>query len=100
MNQADAEDLFNTEERLRAILTPVKPRPAFGGELKRKLLSEAYKQELERNQRWLLIAAGLGGLVYALSVLALGIRASGWLVSLLALFLGWKKRQASMRPAH
>ncbi|MBM2851031.1 MAG: hypothetical protein HW418_3973, partial [Anaerolineales bacterium] len=46
------------------------------------------------HQHWLLLAAGLGGLVYVGSVMVLGVKASLWVLGILATLLGWKKQQA------
>ncbi len=98
MNEKEIEELnlFDTAARVKAALTPAIPRPAFVAELKRRLMREAHEQQTERRQRWLFIAAGAGSLMYVLGVLALGLRTSLWLVSLVALILGWKKRAATL----
>jgi hypothetical protein len=85
-------ELFGVADRLKAALTPVTPRPAFVRQLKQQLIREARDQQATRQQQVILVVAGLGGVLYAAGMLALGVRASLWMFGLVALWLGWKKR--------
>ena len=98
--QPQLAELFDTGARVKSALAQVTPRPAFVSELKRRLVYEAQTQRTERSQRWLILLGGLGSLVYVASVLVLGFKISFWVVSLLAILLGWKKRQPANGPAH
>ncbi|MBM4423971.1 MAG: hypothetical protein FJ030_11345 [Chloroflexi bacterium] len=93
-------ELLDVAGRVKSALRPIAPRAAFVGELKHKLMREA-RAEVERRtgarQNWILLAAGLGGIVYAIGVLAVGIRSATWLFGVIALILGWKKRQPAVR---
>lgn len=85
--------LFTVASRVKTVLRPVVPRPAFVRELKQQLFQEVRNQQAQRSQLWIMLAAGLGGLVYAASVLVIGYRTSTWVFGLIAMALGWKKRQ-------
>jgi hypothetical protein len=91
-----AGDLLDVAHRVHATLKPLAPRAAFVKELKHKLIGEARAQlqpGLTDRQHWLLWAAGLGGLLYLGSVMVVGVKASLWVVGILATLLGWKKQQ-------
>jgi hypothetical protein len=85
--------LFTVASRVKTALQPMTPRPAFVRELKQQLIQEVRNQRSQRNQNWIMLAAGFGGLVYAASILAVGYRASTWVLGLIMVALGWKKRQ-------
>lgn len=85
--------LLTVASRVKTVLQPVTPRPAFVRDLKQQLLQEVQTQQSQRGQLWIMLAAGLGGLVYAVSVLAVGYRTSTWVLGLITIALGWKKRQ-------
>ena len=99
----ELSELLTVADRVKSALKPVTPRPAFVRELKQRLTTGArlaLEEEVQRRQRqWLIAAAGLGGLVYTLGVLAFGIRSSLWLLSLIGVWLGWKKRHPAARVA-
>ena len=88
-----ARQLLTVASRVKTVLQPVTPRPAFVRDLKQQLLQEVRTQQSQRGQLWIMLAAGLGGLVYAVSVLAVGYRTSTWVLGLIPIALGWKKRQ-------
>jgi hypothetical protein len=97
-------ELFDAAGRVNSALTPVAPRPAFVTQLKQKLIREARsaieQEETLRKQQWLLVAAGLGGLIYAVAVLAVGVRSAMWMFGIVALIFGWRKRQPATRTAN
>jgi len=88
-------ELFEVADRVKAAFTPVTPRPAFVRQLKGQLIRESRDQQASRQQQMILVIAGLGGVLYAAGMLALGVRASLWVFGLIALWLGWKKRPAA-----
>jgi hypothetical protein len=93
-------ELFDVAHRVHASLKPLAPRAAFVKTLKQSLLGEARTQlapEAADRQHWLLLAAGLGGLIYLGSAMVLGVKASLWVLGILATLLGWKKGQAGRR---
>src|SRR5688572_24059409 len=75
---------------------PAIPRPAFVTVLKNKLVRDArlvLEEEAVRKQhQWIMLAAGLGGLVYVTGMFAVGVRLSLWVFGLVAVLMGWKKR--------
>ena len=79
--------------RVKSILRPVAPRAGFVRDLKQRLVNEAHQGQAQRSQRWLMLAAGLGGLIYGLGVLAVSYRTSIWMLGLVAVALGLKRRQ-------
>jgi len=85
--------LLIVASRVKSVLKPVRPRPSFVRDLKQQLMQEARTQQAQRSQLWIMLAAGLGGLVYAVSVLAFGYRTSTWVLGLITVALGWKKPQ-------
>jgi hypothetical protein len=97
---ADPEQtaLFKTAARVKSALAPitsVAPRAEFVSKLKHQLIREAnalQMQEVERKEGWVWIAVGLGGLVYAASVTAMSIKTALWVLSLVLLAMGWRKR--------
>ncbi len=88
-----ASQLLLVANRVKSALRPVTPKMTFVRDLKQQLLEEAQQIKSERQQHWLVLAAGLGGLVYGLGVLAVGYRTSIWMLGLVAVAMGWKKRQ-------
>lgn len=99
--EREAGELLDVAARAKSALKPLTPRAAFVRELNQKLIHEARSSleqaETAHKQQWLLLAAGFGGLVYAAGVLALGVRSAMWMFSILALILGWRKRQPAPR---
>lgn len=89
----ETSQLLAVAHRVKTVLRPVTPNVAFVRGLKAQLIEEARKVETERQQHWLMLAAGLGGLVYGLGVLAVGYRTSVFIFGLVAVAAGWKKRQ-------
>jgi hypothetical protein len=93
--------LLTVASRVKTVLRPVAPRAAFVRDLKQQLINEASQHQAQRHQQWLMLAAGLGGLVYGVGVLAVGYRTSLWVLGLVTVALGWKKRQqANAKTAH
>ena len=90
--------LFKTAERVKSVLTPIKsiaPRAEFVSRLKQQLardVSVIHAQEAERREGWLWFAVGLGGLVYAAGATAMSIKSALWILSLVSLAIGWRKR--------
>jgi hypothetical protein len=75
---------------------PVMPRPVFVADLKGKLIRNARlaleEESVRKQHQWIMLVAGLGGLVYVTGMFAVGIRASLWVFGLVAMLMGWKKR--------
>jgi hypothetical protein len=82
--------LFALAGRVRAALAPVEPPPDFVADLKRQLVANAdraravTRRERTEQRRALVVAAGAGGAVYALGLVALALRAGLSLAALLA----------------
>jgi hypothetical protein len=91
---SETNQLLTVAQRVKSALRPVTPNGTFVRDLKAQLINEARKVEAERQQHWLVLAAGLGGLVYGLGVLAVGYRTSLFIFGLVAVAAGWKKPQA------
>jgi hypothetical protein len=91
----EARQLLTIAGRVKSVLRPAPPRPAFVNGLKQRLVAEARQQATQRRHQWLMVAAGLGGLVYGLSVLAVGFRTSVWMFGLVAVALGWNKQRTA-----
>lgn len=93
--------LFRVAGRLKTTLKPVAPRPEFVAGLKQQLAREArtLKEKDPRRQQLAWLAIGIGSLVYSIGLLAMGIRATWWMLGVVALLLGWRKRPA-LAKAH
>ncbi len=70
---AEAKSLFELVHRAHAALKPVEPRPAFVSDLKARLQAAANGEpritiRQQRQSGWLLVMAGIGGLVSVVSV--------------------------------
>lgn len=95
MKETDVVDL------MQSALKPALPRPAFVADLKNKLVRDArlaLEEEAVRKQhQWIMLAAGLGGLVYVTGMFAVGLRLALWTFGVIAMMLGWKKRQPMTR---
>lgn len=89
----ETRQLLIVAGRVKSILRPIAPPAGFVRDLKQRLVSEARQAQAQRNQQWLMLAAGLGGLIYGLGVLAVGYRTSIWMLGLVAVALGLKRRQ-------
>jgi hypothetical protein len=94
----EGTSLFKTAERLKSALTPIKsiaPRAEFVSKIKRQLVHEAnilQTEEAARKESWLWLAVGLGGLAYAAGVMAMSLKSALWVLGLVALATGWRKR--------
>jgi hypothetical protein len=90
MNEKEVTHLIETAYK------PAAPRPAFVVDLKHNLVRTAriaFEEEaLHRQHQWIMLAAGLGGLVYVTGMFAVGVRLSLWVFGLVAVLMGWKKR--------
>ncbi len=88
--------LFRVAGRLKTALKPVTPRPEFVAHLKQQLAREArtLKEQDPRRQQLVWLTIGIGSLVYSVGLLTMGIRATWWMLGLVALLLGWRKRPA------
>ncbi len=90
-------------ELMQSALKPALPRPAFVADLKNKLVRDArlaLEEEAVRKQhQWIMLAAGLGGLVYVTGMFAVGLRLALWTFGVIAMMLGWKKRQPMTRTS-
>lgn len=86
--------LFRVAGRLKAALKPALPRPEFVASLKQQLAREGRTLEEKdpRRQQFAWLAIGIGSLVYSIGLLAMGIRATWWMLGVVALLLGWRKR--------
>ena len=86
--------LFRVAGRLKTALKPSPPRPEFVASLKQQLAREArmLKEKDPRRQQLAWLVIGIGSLVYSIGLLAMGIRATWWMLGLVALLLGWRKR--------
>ncbi|MBI3243337.1 MAG: hypothetical protein HYZ49_13690 [Chloroflexi bacterium] len=91
--------LFNMAGRLKTAMKPVTPRAEFVANLKQRLIreSQAGHQKIERRQQLAWAAVGVGGLVYSISLFVMGIRATWWMLGVVALLLGWRKRPALVK---
>lgn len=82
--------LFALAGRVRSALAPVEPPPDFVADLKRQLVANAdraravTRRERAVQRRALVVAAGAGGAVYLLGLVALALRAGLSLAGLLA----------------
>lgn len=88
---------------VQSTLKPALPRPAFVADLKNKLVRDA-RQALEeeavrKQHQWIMLVAGVGGLVYATGMFAVGLRMALWVLGVMAMMLGWKKRETVARSA-
>ena len=98
---AELAGLFRVAGRLKTAFKPVAPRPEFVAGLKQQLAREArtLKEKDPRRQQLAWLAIGIGSLVYSIGLLAMGIRATWWMLGVGALLLGWRKRQ-TLAKAH
>lgn len=95
MKETDFIDL------VQSTLKPALPRPAFVADLKNKLVRDARmaleEEAVRRQHQWIMLAAGVGGLVYVTGMFAVGLRLALWAFGLIAMLLGWRKRETVAR---
>ena len=90
--------LFAVAARVRAALAPVEPPPDFVTDLKRQLMANAdraravTRRERTVQRRALVVAAGAGGAVYVLGLVALAVRSGLSLAGLLAAVIKRRRR--------
>ena len=97
------DSLLALAQAVEAALPPVEPRPEFVSELRGELRAQArqVRAELvlaeEHQHRLIWLAAGLGGLVYFMGMIAVGFKLSWSLLSFITGLLGWKVTR-SVKP--
>jgi hypothetical protein len=92
------DGLFDLAGRVRNALAPVEPPPDFVADLKRQLLENAERARAvtrrERTaRRAMVLAAGAGGTIYLLGLLAIIARSVLSVVALISALTGWGRRQ-------
>jgi hypothetical protein len=89
--------LLSLASQVKSVLVPVEPRAGFVTDLKTRLLANASQvrkvkaiQRNERERKFILgTLAGIGGLLYVVSLAFLSLRMILMMVSLVGTLLGW-----------
>ena len=89
--------LLSLAAQVKSVLVPVEPRPKFATDLRAKLLAnvsqarraKVIRQSAQERKVVLGALAGVGGLLYAVSLAFMGLRMMFTLVSVGVALLGW-----------